>query len=323
MFKKLVVVGMVFALIGVYAPNVLADEYPARPIHIVVPYVPGGASDIFARLIAQKLTERTKIAVIVDNRPGAGGTIGAEFVAHSKPDGYTLLLSDDSVYSIAPSLYANLTYKAADLIPVLYVATSPQLLITASSSHLTSFKELLAQERAKPGKLNIASSGNGTGSHLSLVLLNYLAGTHIQHIPYRGGGAALNDVLSGHTDMMFIGTPPAMPFVANGQIRVLAVSSTKRFAGLPDVPTIAESGVPGFEAVAGQGLFAPAGTPSNIVKWLNESIAQINATPDMRKRWTGLGAEVIGMTPLQYKAWLDQESTKWRKMIDAAGIHPD
>ena len=305
------------------AASAHAEDYPVRAVHIVVPYAAGGASDIFARLIGQKLTERTKQPVVVENRPGAGGTIGADFVAKSKPDGYTLLLSDDAVYSMASSLYPSLPYKPSDLVPVVYVSRSPLLLITSARSGIASFNDLLAREKAKPGSLNIASSGNGTGSHVALVLLNSIASTRIQHVPYKGGAAALNDVVSGQTEMMFIGTPPAMPFIASKQLRVLAVSSPKRVPGLPDVPTISESGVPGFESVAGQGLFAPAGTPPDVVRWLNEEINRIIATPEVSKRWNDLGAEPTGFTVAQYKSWLESETAKWSKVVREAGVKAD
>lgn len=310
-------------LLSGFMPAAHAADYPDKPIHLIVPYGPGGASDIFARLIGKDLTERLGQPVVVENRPGAGGSAGAAYVAKSKPDGYTMLLSDIAVFAISPQLYPNLPYKKDDLVPVINIGVSPQLLITGSTSKLKSFKEVLDSEKAHPGGLNIASSGIGTGTHLAAVLLNTLAGTHVVHVPYKGGGPALSDVVSNHVDMMFIGTPPAMPLINSGQVRVLAVSAKKRVPALPDVPTLAESGAPGFEAVAGQGIFFPAETPAAIVDRMNKEIGEILQQPESRKRWSDFGAEFEPNTPAQDRQWLQQEADKWGKLIREADIKPD
>ena len=216
-----------------------ATDFPTKPIRIVVPYATGGGSDIFARTIAQKLSERLSQPVVVENRVGAGGIVGADHVAKSAPDGHTLLLGSVGIYDRSPALYPKLPYKASDLIPVVEIASSPLLMVTASGSSVKSIQDVIAREKQRPGALSMASAGAGSLTHLAIMLLNESAGTRLQHVPYRGGGAALVDVIGGQVDMMFIGTPPAMPAIADGRIRVLAVTSARRVASLPDAPTLA------------------------------------------------------------------------------------
>lgn len=301
-----------------------AGNFPDRPLRIVVPYAPGGSSDIGARIIAQKLSERLKQPVVVDNRPGAGGTVGTDHVAKSAPDGYTLLLSDIGVYSVAPALYPKLPYKPADLAPLIDVSSAALLLVTASGSRLRSFQDVLSLEQQKPGTVNAASAGSGTLTHLLVALLNETAKTRLQHIPYKGGGAALIDVLGGQIDMMFIGTPPAMPHINDKRLRVLAVTSGKRLASMPDVPTLAESGVNGFEVTSNDVIFAPAGTPPAVMATLNREIAEVLKLPDVRKRWAELGAEPgRGNSPEQTKANIDRAAMVWTRLIREANIKLD
>ena len=301
-----------------------ASDFPTKPLRLVVPYSTGGASDIFARVIAQKLSERLKQPVIVDNRPGAGGTIGADHVAKSAPDGYTMLFSDVGVYNVATALYPKLPYKPSDLTPVIDVASSSLLLVTASGSPLRTFQDVLSREKQQPGVLNIASGGTGTITHLMIALLNESAKTRLQHVPYKGGGAALIDVVGGQMDMMFIGAPPAMPMVAQGRLRVLAVTSPKRLANMPDVPTLAESGVSGFDATVEDAIFVAAGTPAATVALPNRELSQVIKLPDVRKRWMELGAEPgSGSTPEQLKVTLELGAIKWGKLIQEANIKLD
>jgi tripartite-type tricarboxylate transporter receptor subunit TctC len=289
----------------------------------MMPYAPGGASDILARVLGQKLSESFKQSVVVDNKPGAGGTIGADLVAKEPPDGYTLLLSDVAVYTIAPKLYAKLPYTTGDLAPVINLATFAHILIVAPASPINSFGDVLAQEKARPGRLSVASSGNGTSTHLTAEMVNSLAGTKLAHVPYKGGGAALADVMGGQVDLMFIGTPPAMPLLQAGKLKAVAVTTTKRMTALPAVPTVAESGLPGFESIAAQGVFAPAGTPREIVAKLNAEIARIIRLPDVQARWAQLGADPIDNTPQQFATWLNSEAVKWGKVIQDSGAKPD
>lgn len=305
------------------SPPVAAADYPEKQIRIVVPYAPGGASDILARVLGQKLSESLRQPVVIDNRAGAGGTIGADLVAKAPPDGYTLLLADVGVYTISPSLYPKLPYTVADLAPVINLATFAHILITAPNSPLNSFGDLMALEKAKPGRFSAASSGNGTSTHLTVEMINSVAGMKLAHVPYKGGGAALADVMGGQIDIMFIGAPPAMPLLQSGKLKALGVTTARRMSTLPSVPTIAESSLPGFESIAAQGLFAPAGTPRETLAKLNAEVARIIRLPDVRARWSQLGAEPIDNTPQQFAAWLGSESAKWGKVIRDSGAKPD
>ncbi|MEO8544615.1 MAG: tripartite tricarboxylate transporter substrate binding protein [Betaproteobacteria bacterium] len=323
MFKKLLLAAaaagaMLFASAGVQAAG-----YPDKTVRLVVPYAPGGASDILARVLAQKLSESTGQQIIVDNKPGAGGSIGADIVAKAAPDGYSLLLADVAVQTIAPALYPKLPYARGDLAPVINLATFAHVLITAPNSPLTSFGDILKKEKAQPGSVSVASSGNGTSTHLTAEMVNSLAGIKLTHVPYKGGGAALTDVMGGQVNAMFIGSPPAMPLLQNGKLKALAVTTAKRMPALPSVPTMAESGLPGFESIAAQGIFAPHGTPRDIIAKLNTEIARIIQLPDVRARWTQLGAEPVDNTPAQFASWLDSESVKWGKVIKDSGAQAD
>ena len=308
---------------SMFAPVHAQTAYPQKPVKIVVPFAPGGASDILARALSQKLGESTGQAFVVENRPGAGGTLGAEIVAKSAPDGYTLLLSDVAVFTIAPRLYPKLGYATEQLAPVANVATFAHVLIAPPSTTLKTFADVLAQDKAKPGKFNVASSGNGTSTHLTLEMVNMTASTHLKHVPYKGGGAALTDVMGGQVDLMFIGTPPAMPLIQSGKLKALAVTTSRRMATLPQVPTVAESGLPQFESVAAQGIFAPAGTPRDLIQKLNAEVTRIIRLPDVRAKWDQLGAEPVDDSPQQFAAWLASEAEKWSKVVQVSGAKPD
>lgn len=322
MFKLLSGIIVLAASIASSQP-VSAADYPEKQIRIVVPYAPGGASDILARVLGQKLSESLRQPVVIENRAGAGGTIGADLVAKALPDGYTLLLADVGVYTISPALYPKLPYTVADLAPVINLATFAHILITAPNSSLGSFGDLMTLEKAKPGRFSAASSGNGTSTHLTIEMVNGVAGMKLAHVPYKGGGAAITDVMGGQIDIMFIGAPPAMPLLQSGKLKALGVTTARRMSTLPSVPTLAESGLPGFESVAAQGIFAPASTPREIVAKLNTEIARIIRLPDVRARWSQLGAEPIDNTPQQFATWLSNESVKWGKVIRDSGVKPD
>ena len=299
------------------------STYPQKPVRLIVPFAPGGASDILARTLGQKLSETTGQAFVIENKPGAGGTLGAELVAKSPADGYTLLLADVAVHTIAPKLYPKLGYTQEQLLPVINLATFAHILITAPASTLKSFADVLALEKAKPGRFSVASSGNGTSTHLTIEMVNMTAATQLAHVPYKGGGAAITDVMGGQVDMMFIGTPPAMPLIQSGKLKALAVTTTKRMSTLPQVPTVSESGLPQFESIAAQGIFAPAGTPREVVQKLNTEIAKIIRMPDVRAKWDQLGAEPVENTPQQFATWLSSEALKWGKVIQVSGAKPD
>ena len=299
------------------------STYPQKPVRLIVPFAPGGASDILARTLGQKLSETTGQAFVIENKPGAGGTLGAELVAKSPADGYTLLLADVAVHTIAPKLYPKLGYTQEQLLPVINLATFAHILITAPASTLKSFADVLALEKAKPGRFSVASSGNGTSTHLTIEMVNMTAATQLAHVPYKGGGAAITDVMGGQVDLMFIGTPPAMPVIQSGKLKALAVTTTKRMSTLPQVPTVSESGLPQFESIAAQGIFAPAGTPRDVVQKLNTEIAKIIRMPDVRAKWDQLGAEPVDNTPQQFATWLSSEALKWGKVIQVSGAKPD
>ena len=299
------------------------STYPQKPVRLIVPFAPGGASDILARTLGQKLSETTGQAFVIENKPGAGGTLGAELVAKSPADGYTLLLADVAVHTIAPKLYPKLGYTQEQLVPVINLATFAHILITAPASTLKSFADVLAQDKAKPGRFSVASSGNGTSTHITIEMVNMTAATQLAHVPYKGGGAAITDVMGGQVDMMFIGTPPAMPLIQSGKLKALAVTTTKRMSTLPQVPTVSESGLPQFESIAAQGIFAPAGTPRDVVQKLNTEIAKIIRMPDVRAKWDQLGAEPVDNTPQQFATWLSSEALKWGKVIQVSGAKPD
>ena len=299
------------------------STYPQKPVRLIVPFAPGGASDILARTLGQKLSETTGQSFVIENKPGAGGTLGAELVAKSPADGYTLLLADVAVHTIAPKLYPKLGYTQEQLLPVINLATFAHILITPPASTLKSFADVLALDKAKPGRFSVASSGNGTSTHLTIEMVNMTAATQLAHVPYKGGGAAITDVMGGQVDMMFIGTPPAMPLIQSGKLKALAVTTTKRMSTLPQVPTVSESGLPQFESIAAQGIFAPAGTPREVVQKLNTEIAKIIRMPDVRAKWDQLGAEPVDNTPQQFATWLSSEALKWGKVIQVSGAKPD
>ena len=323
MFKKLLIATVATGTALFASAGAQAAGYPDKNVRLVVPYAPGGASDILARVLSQKLSESLGQQFMVDNKPGAGGSIGADIVAKATPDGYTLLLADVAVRTIAPALYAKLPYAREDLAPVINLATFAHVLITAPNSPLTSFGDIVQRDKSQSGSVSVASSGNGTSTHLTAEMVNSLAGIKLNHVPYKGGGAALTDVMSGQVNAMFIGSPPAMPLLQNGKLKAIAVTTSKRMAALPSVPTMAESGLPGFESIAAQGIFAPHNTPREIIARLNTEIARIIQLPEVRARWTQLGAEPIANTPAQFASWLDDETFKWGKVIKDSGAKVD
>jgi tripartite-type tricarboxylate transporter receptor subunit TctC len=299
------------------------SAWPNRPLRIIVPFGPGGASDILARLLAKELTEKLGQPVIVENKPGAGGTIGADLVAKSPPDGYTLLLADSSVVMTFPSLYPNLPYAAKDLLPVANIATFGLILIAPANSKYNSLAEIVAADKATPGKLNMASPGSGSSNHLTLEKFNAAAGTKIVHIPYKGTGPALNDLVGGQVDLTLASGAASKPLIDGGKVKAIAVTSIKRNALLPTVPTFAESGYPGFESIAGQGLFVAAGTPREIVTRLNTEVNAIIGTPALQERWTQMGIDRVESSPDQFGIWLARESDQWALLIRTVGIKPE
>ncbi len=300
-----------------------AQDYPAKPIRLIVPYSPGGPVDIVGRIVAQKLTDALAQQVIVDNRAGGGGNIAVEIVAKSAPDGYTLLMGANGTNAINPSLYPRLPVDAVkDLAPIGMVASSPLILVTHPSLAANSVKELVALAKAKPGAINFASSGSGSTAHLACELFKSMTAIHIVHVPYKGAGPALTDLVGGQVQMMFTGVSSTLPHVKSGRLRPLAVSSAKRVPILPDIPTVSEE-IPGYEVLTWYGVFAPVQTAKPIVGKLNLTLAQIFSTADARQRLAALGAEPVTMSPEQFAVAVHREIAKWAKVIRDSGARPE
>lgn len=298
-----------------------AQNYPIKPIRVIVAFAPGGGTDILARATAQKLTEAWGQPVVVENRPGASGNIGTEAVARSQPDGHTLLATSSGPFVISPSLYPKLPYDPAkDFAPVTLAVSYSYLLVAHPSVPARTIKELIALARARPGRLNCASGGLATPPHLATELFKMMSRTDITHIPYKGTGAALVDVLGGHVDLLFGNLPSQLPHVRNGRLRPLGISTVQRSELLPDVPTISESGVKGFEATSWFGWFAPAGTPPAVIAKLHGEIARIVQSPDMKSRLVNDGAEPVVNTPEQFVEYMRADSAKWATVIKAASV---
>jgi len=307
------------------APAVLGDTYPTKAIRYVVPYPPGGSTDILTRIVGQKLTESWGQQVVVDNRGGASGIIGAELVAKSAPDGYTLLMTASGPHAINPSLYRKLPYDSLkDFAPVTLVAKLPMLLLAHPSVPVDSAKDLLALLKSRRGSFVYASIGNGTPSHLAMELLKSMAGVEVVHIPYKGSGPALVALVGGQeASVMFDSVLSSYPHVKSGKLKALAVSTEQRLPALPSLPTVAESALPGYEAYTWTATVAPAGVPPSTVQKLSREIARIVQMPDVREKLEGQGAVPVGNTPEQFSAFAKAEIAKWGKVIRDANVHVD
>ncbi|MBI3918136.1 MAG: tripartite tricarboxylate transporter substrate binding protein [Betaproteobacteria bacterium] len=311
-----------FAAAGL-ANGAAPQGYPAKAIRIVVPFPAGGTSDILSRAIGQKLTEEWKQQVVVDNRPGAGANIGAEIAAKSPADGYTLF-AISTIHMINPSLYARLSYDPVrDFTPITMLATTSQVLSVHPSLPVKSVKEFIAYAKKRPGELNYSSAGNGSQPHLTAELFKTMTGINIVHVPYKGAPPAMTDLLAGQVALTFATAPSAVPHVKTGRIRALGVSTAKRIAALPDVPTIAEAGVAGFEASGSNGLVGPAGMPVAIVERLNAAIVRIVNESAMSRYLSAQGADPQTMSPADYGAYIKAEVVKWEKVVKASGARID
>lgn len=301
----------------------LAQDFPTKPIRIVVPVPPGGAADTLARIVGEKLTAKWGQPVIVENRPGAGGNIGAEFVYNALPDGYTLLLSPPGPLAINKSLYKNIRYDSDAFVPVSVIAANPNVLLVHPKVPATTLQELIAYAKAHPNKLNYASSGSGSTTHLAGELFKQLAGVEIAHIPYKGGPPAFADLMSGHVDMMFQGLATALPQIHEGKLRVLAVGSERRHAALPDVPTMAEA-LPGFVSVSWSGLVAPPKTPMAIVNKISAAISEALKGQDIGKQVKGFDArDLIISSPAEAAKFTKEEKERWGAIVKSTGITVD
>jgi tripartite-type tricarboxylate transporter receptor subunit TctC len=301
-----------------------AQSYPDRAVRIIVPFAPGGSTDIVARITAQKLTERLRQSVVIDNRGGGGGNIGSELIAKAPPDGYGLLIGTVGSLTINPSLYKKMPYDPLkDLTPLAYLGSTPNILVVHPSLPARSVKELIALARSKPGQLNYASAGTGGSVHLAGELFKSLANVDLVHVPYKGSGPALIDLLGGQTQIMFSTMPPALPYVKVGRLRALGMTGAKRSALVPELPTLAESGLPGYEITQWWGLLGPPALPSAIVTRLNADMNAILQQPDVKERFASEGADTAPNTPDWFASYMKREVAKWAKVVRASGATAD
>jgi tripartite-type tricarboxylate transporter receptor subunit TctC len=319
--RALAAILLAFLVGGVAAAQAQQQDYPTRPVRLVVPYAPGGTTDILARIIAERFQPVFGQPLVVDIRPGAGGTIGSDHVAKAPADGYTILIGGPGTHATAQALYPNLSYdQQRDFAPISMVASLPNLVVVNPTLPVRSIAELIAHARANPGRLHYGSAGNGTTTHLSGELFRLLTGAEIVHVPYRGSGAALIDLQGGQIQLMFENLPGAIGFAREGRLRGLAVTSPRRAPAAPDLPTVEEAGVPGYSVLSWFVLVAPAATPRPIVARLNEGARRILDDPAVRQRVAELGAETIAGTPEEAAAVLAAETERWNRVIRDAGI---
>ena len=312
------------AVLVATTPAAAAQTYPDRPVRMIVPFPPGGSTDIVARVIAQKLSERLGQQIVVDNRGGAGGIIGMDLVAKAAPDGYTVLMDTSITHTVGASLYSKLPYNVlTDFAPVTMAASVPLLMAIHPAVPAKSVKELIAYAKANPGKLNYSSPGNGTSGHLAAEMFKSMAGVNIVHVPYKGGGPAVTDLIAGHVQLIIISAVAVLPHVKSGKLRALAITSTARAPSLPDIPTVAESGVAGYEVVLWYGMFVPRNTPRAIVLRLNHEVVALVQTAEFRERLASEGGRAVGNTPEEFDKIVRQDVAKWAQVVKRAGIKVD
>jgi len=310
---------MLAAVVG-FTASAAAQQWPTKPVRIVVPFGPGGPADIYARIVGQELSGALGQQFIVENKAGAGGVIGGDVVAKAAPDGYTLLMMSNT-FTINETLQANKPYALLrDLVPVAPVNSSDLVMVVSPSVKANTLKELIALAKAEPGKLAYASAGPGTPYHLSVELFKTMTGADLLHVPFKNSGDARNAVIGGHVQIMLDAVTAMKPIIDGGQVRALATTGDQRSAVLPDVPTVSEAGVPGYEATLWLGIMAPAGTPRDVVERLNSEIGKMIAKPAIRDAWTQQGAVPMTMTPAQFESYLKGDIEKWAKVIQQAGI---
>ena len=308
------------AALSLASSAAVAQDYPTRPITLVVPYAAGGGNDVMARIVAEKMSKSLGQQIVIENKGGAGGSIATRQVAKSPPDGYTLGLGGTGTLAINPTLYPNVGYDPRrDFAPVGLIATSALVVLVHPSVQANSIGELIALAKREPGKLNYASAGSGSGIHLGTELLAHMAGIKLTHIPYKGSSPALADLLGGHVAIYLSSLPAAVALVKDGRVRALAVTGPKRSPIFPDLPTVAEAALPGYEAVLHYGIVAPAGTPQPVIGRLSAALSGALAEEDVRERIARDGAEVMSMTPAEYAADIDREETKWSAIVKLSG----
>ena len=305
------------------AQTAAAQAYPTKPIRIIVPYAPGGSTDVLFRIFAPKLSEVLGQQALIDNRPGAASTIGLDLVAKSPPDGYTVGVANIA-YGANPSIYRKMPFDAEkDLAPVGLVSIVTMVLSVHPSVPARSVKEFIALAKSKPGSLTYGSAGNGSANHLATARFEHMSGAKLQHVPYKGGGPAVVAIVGGEVSTLFATIPSAIHHFKSGKLRALAVSSSKRNAALPELPTIAEAGVPGYEAIEWQGLMVPTGTPRDVILKLNQAFAKVTAMPDVKDRVAALGSDLVAGTPEEFDAFVKRELAVWSKVVKDVGIKID
>ena len=311
-------------LLWAIALHAVAQTYPSKPVRMIVPYPPGGGNDTLGRLFAAKLTERTGQQFVVENRPGAGAMLGTEAAAKSPPDGYTILLSSIATHALSPNLYARVPYDPVrDFAPITLLGIAPTVLVVPADLPARNLQELIALAKAKPGSLAYASGGNGTPPHVNAEVFKAVAGVDLLHVAYKGGGPALVDLMAGRVQVMLDTAASAMPHVRSGKLRAIALSSPKRSAELPDLPTFAEAGLPQYDTNAWYSMHAPAGTPAEIVRRLNTELVTILKDPDIIARFKQLTTDPVGNSPEEFAAFVRAELDKYARVIKAAGIKLD
>ena len=307
----------------VTATNVDAQPFPSKPVKIIVPSTPGDGSDILARSIAQKLTERWGQSVIVENRPGAGGVVGTEVAAKSTADGYTVIMGNAGSHAINQALYPKLSYDVVrDFAPITLIASAPNVFVVNPLVPAKTVAEFIALAKKEPGKYSFASGGNGSSAHLNGEMLKSFAGIEMTHVPYKGSSPAITDVIAGQVQLMIGNLPPILPFIKSGKVRALGVTTTTRFAATPDVPPISET-VAGYESLAWFGLFAPVSTPREILAKWHDDVVAVLALPDIRERVAQMGFDVVGNTPEAYAALVRSDIAKWQRVVKASGAKAD
>ena len=315
---------IILAIVAAFSTIASAQDFPRKAVRVVAPFAPGGATDLLARLVSQKLHERWGQSVLVDNRTGAGGHIGAELAARSTPDGYTLLVAG-APHAIGMSLYKKLNYDLAkDLAPISNLATYPSAIVVHPSLPVKSVKELMALAKARPGQLNFGSAGSGSPNHLALELFKTMAKVDMVHVPYKGGsGQMVGDLIAGQVQLASIGLPPAMPHIKSGKLRVIAVTGVKRSPLLPEAPTVAESGLPGFDVTSWYGMFGPAAMPRDLISKVNADLAAVLGAADIKERLASSGAEPAHTSPEELGRLVREEVAKWAKVVADSGARVD
>jgi len=318
--KRLIRSALIGACASLFALSAAAQPYPSKPVRIIVPFAPGGTTDMVARVIGAKLAELLGQPVVVDNKGGGGTIIGTDALAKAPADGYTIMLATPD-FTINPGLQPKLPYDTQkDFAPIALIATYPMILVVNAEHKIGSVSELVAQAKARPGQINIASAGNGSMPHLCAALFDNLANVKLTVVPYKGNGPALNDLLAGHVSLLFSGGPPVAAHIKSGKLKVLGVTTAKRHVSMPDAPTLAESGVPGYEVTAWFGFIAPAGVPKEVIARLNADIGRTLAAPDVREKLASLGADLGTSTPDAFATVIREEIAKWSRLVREANI---